>query len=138
MLVNVQTFIVYGAEYLHSCENWHILNAEDGPIYLQNSQARGRHQRSRRCAKARTSTLGPNNAARLTFVTFTPKWAAKWATDPIGYANKGHDGHGNSVIGEWCNLGADTNTSNPKNHPGEGLSHVAGPLQTLAKLSAAY
>ena len=33
-----------------------------------------------------------------------------------GYSNKGHDGFlGNSVIGEWCNLGADTNTSNLKN-----------------------
>lgn len=33
------------------------------------------------------------------------------------YSNKGHDGFlGNSVIGEWCNLGADTNTSNLKNN----------------------
>jgi UDP-N-acetylglucosamine diphosphorylase/glucosamine-1-phosphate N-acetyltransferase len=35
------------------------------------------------------------------------------------YSNKGHDGFlGNSVIGEWCNLGADTNTSNLKNNYG--------------------
>lgn len=34
-----------------------------------------------------------------------------------GYSNKGHDGFlGNSVIGEWCNLGADTNCSNLKNN----------------------
>ena len=33
------------------------------------------------------------------------------------YSNKGHDGFlGNSLIGEWCNLGADTNTSNLKNN----------------------
>ena len=33
------------------------------------------------------------------------------------YSNKGHDGFlGNSVIGSWCNLGADTNTSNLKNN----------------------
>jgi len=33
------------------------------------------------------------------------------------FSNKGHDGFlGNSVIGEWCNLGADTNTSNLKNN----------------------
>lgn len=32
-------------------------------------------------------------------------------------SNKGHDGFlGNSVIGEWCNLGADTNSSNLKNN----------------------
>lgn len=34
----------------------------------------------------------------------------------FGYSNKGHDGYlGNSVLGEWCNLGADTNNSNLKN-----------------------
>ncbi|HCQ30473.1 MAG TPA: glucose-1-phosphate thymidylyltransferase, partial [Flavobacteriales bacterium] len=37
-----------------------------------------------------------------------------------GYSNKGHDGFlGNSVIGEWCNLGADTNSSNLKNNYSE-------------------
>ena len=35
----------------------------------------------------------------------------------FGYSNKGHDGFiGNTVLGEWCNLGADTNTSNLKNN----------------------
>lgn len=34
----------------------------------------------------------------------------------FGYANKAHDGFfGNSVLGEWCNIGADSNTSNLKN-----------------------
>jgi UDP-N-acetylglucosamine diphosphorylase/glucosamine-1-phosphate N-acetyltransferase len=33
-----------------------------------------------------------------------------------GNSNKGHDGFlGNAVLGEWCNLGADTNNSNLKN-----------------------
>lgn len=37
----------------------------------------------------------------------------------FGFSNKGHDGFvGNSVIGEWCNLGADTNSSNLKNNYG--------------------
>jgi len=35
----------------------------------------------------------------------------------MGYSNKAHDGFlGNSVLGEWCNLGADTNNSNLKNN----------------------
>lgn len=35
----------------------------------------------------------------------------------FGYSSKAHDGFlGNSVIGEWCNLGADTNSSNLKNN----------------------
>lgn len=34
-----------------------------------------------------------------------------------GYSNKGHDGFlGNSVIAEWCNIGADSNNSNLKNN----------------------
>ena len=38
----------------------------------------------------------------------------------MGYSNKGHDGFlGNSVIGEWCNLGADSNNSNLKNNYAE-------------------
>ncbi len=37
----------------------------------------------------------------------------------FGFSNKGHDGFlGNSVLGEWCNLGADTNNSNLKNNYG--------------------
>jgi UDP-N-acetylglucosamine diphosphorylase/glucosamine-1-phosphate N-acetyltransferase len=37
-----------------------------------------------------------------------------------GNSNKAHDGFlGNSVIGEWCNLGADTNNSNLKNNYSE-------------------
>jgi len=37
----------------------------------------------------------------------------------FGYTSKGHDGFiGNSVIGEWCNFGADTNSSNMKNNYG--------------------
>lgn len=33
------------------------------------------------------------------------------------YSNKGHDGFlGNSLVGEWCNFGADSNTSNLKNN----------------------
>lgn len=35
----------------------------------------------------------------------------------FGFSNKAHDGFlGNAVIGEWCNIGADTNNSNLKNN----------------------
>ncbi len=34
-----------------------------------------------------------------------------------GYSSKGHEGYlGNAVVGEWCNMGADTNNSNLKNN----------------------
>lgn len=35
----------------------------------------------------------------------------------FSYSNKGHDGFlGNAVLGEWCNIGADSNNSNLKNN----------------------
>ena len=35
----------------------------------------------------------------------------------FGYSNKGHEGYlGDSVIGEWCNLGAGTTSSNIRNN----------------------
>lgn len=38
-------------------------------------------------------------------------------TQFFGNSNKGHDGFlGDSIIAEWCNLGADTNSSNLKNN----------------------
>jgi UDP-N-acetylglucosamine diphosphorylase/glucosamine-1-phosphate N-acetyltransferase len=38
----------------------------------------------------------------------------------FGFSNKAHDGFlGNSVLGEWCNIGADSNNSNLKNNYAE-------------------
>ncbi|WP_341835470.1 putative sugar nucleotidyl transferase [Chitinophaga pollutisoli] len=38
----------------------------------------------------------------------------------FGHSNKGHDGYlGDAVIGEWCNLGANTSCSNMKNNARE-------------------
>jgi len=37
-----------------------------------------------------------------------------------GYSSKGHDGYlGNAVLGQWCNIGADSNNSNLKNNYAE-------------------
>ena len=45
----------------------------------------------------------------------------------VGYANKAHDGFvGNSVVGQWVNLGAGTTTSNLKNTYGAVRLDVAG------------
>ena len=56
------------------------------------------------------STIGPHS-----------KVGGEFSNSVIfGYSNKGHDGFlGNAVIGEWCNLGADTNNSNLKNDYGD-------------------
>ncbi|MBJ6109012.1 GlmU family protein [Hymenobacter sp. BT523] len=127
--------IVYGAENIFIEEGVKIraaiLNAEDGPIYLgKNSQVHegaiikgplalceGAHINAG--AKMRgDNTVGP----------FSKVGGEVGNSILLGYSNKGHDGYlGNSVIGEWCNLGADTNTSNLKNNyaPVKIWSHAA-------------
>ena len=97
-----------------------ILNAENGPIYIgknteiqEGSIIRGPfalcdHSTINMGAKLRgDTTIGPHC-----------KVGGEVSNSVIfGYSNKGHEGFlGNSVIGEWCNLGADTNTSNLKNN----------------------
>lgn len=116
--------LVYGKENVFVEEGASIraaiLNAEDGPIYIgKNAQvhegaiikgafALGDSSHVNMGAKIKgDTTVGPHS-----------KVGGEISNSVIfGYSNKGHDGFlGNSVIGEWCNLGADTNTSNLKNN----------------------
>jgi len=96
-----------------------ILNASIGPIYIgkdaevmENSVVRGpfalcEHGVLKMAAKIYgPTTIGP----------YSKVGGEINNTVIFGYSNKAHDGFiGNSVIGEWCNLGADTNNSNLKN-----------------------
>jgi len=111
-------FIEPGARLGHC-----ILNATDGPIYigadaqiadgaiLQGCVSIGAGSKVKMAARiAGPTTIGPvcsvgGEISRSIM---------------IGYSNKGHDGFlGDSVLGEWCNLGADTNNSNLKNNYAE-------------------
>ncbi len=97
-----------------------IFNTTEGPIYLgidsevmEGAMIRGpfalcEHSTVKMGAKIYTgTTIGPHS-----------KVGGEVSNSVIfGYSNKGHDGFlGNSVLGEWCNLGADTNNSNLKNN----------------------
>lgn len=97
-----------------------ILNAENGPIYLgKNSQV-----------QEGAILRGPFALCDGSIINMGGKMRADTTVGPFckiggevsnsvlfGYSNKAHDGFlGNSVLGEWCNLGADTNTSNLKNN----------------------
>lgn len=99
------------------------LNASEGPIYIgkdaeimEGSLVRGpfalcEHATLKMGAKIYSNTtIGPHS-----------KVGGEVNNSVIfGYSNKGHDGFlGNAVIGEWCNLGADTNNSNLKNNYAE-------------------
>ncbi len=111
-------FVEKGAK-LNCC----IINASEGPVYI-----------------GRNAEIMEGSIIRGPFAlceSSTVKMAAKiYGPTTIGphskvggelnnvviqaYSNKGHDGFlGNAVIGEWCNLGADTNNSNLKNNYAE-------------------
>ncbi len=97
-----------------------VLNAEEGPIYLGKNSvvqegalikgpfALCEESHVNMGAKIRgDSTIGPHS-----------KVGGEISNSVIfGYSNKAHDGFlGNAVIGEWCNIGADSNNSNLKNN----------------------
>lgn len=97
-----------------------IINADSGPVYIgkdaeimegsiiRGPLALGAHAVLKMGAKVYGgTTIGPGCKAggEISNVVF------------FANSNKGHDGFlGNAVIGEWCNLGADTNCSNLKNN----------------------
>ena len=100
-----------------------ILNATGGPIYIA------------RDAEIMEGSLirGPFAACEGAVVKMGTKIYGATTLGPgataggelknvviFGYSNKGHDGYlGDSVIGEWCNLGAGTSISNLKNNAAE-------------------
>ena len=108
-------FIEEGAEVLASC-----LNTTDGPIYIakdtlvmEGALIRG------------PFVIGEHSLVKMGAKIYGGTSIGKYckAGGEIGkslignFSNKGHEGYlGNSVIGDWCNLGADTNTSNLKNN----------------------
>ncbi len=113
---NAQNIFLEDGVILHSA----ILNAENGPIYLgKNSQV-----------QEGSIVRGPFALGEGAVINMGGKMRADTTVGPFckiggevsnavlfGYSNKAHDGFlGNSVLGEWCNLGADTNTSNLKNN----------------------
>ena len=116
-LIGNSIFIEPGAKISSS-----ILNSNEGPIYIgKNAEImegcliRGPFAlMENSILKMGTKVYGPT--------TFGPysKVGGEISNSVIqGFSNKAHDGYlGNSVIGEWCNLGADTNTSNLKNNYG--------------------
>lgn len=97
-----------------------VLNAENGPIYIgKNTEIQEGALIRGPFALCEGSTV--NMGAKLrgdNTVGPHSKVGGEISNSVIfGYSNKGHEGFlGNSVLGEWCNLGADTNTSNLKNN----------------------
>ena len=97
-----------------------VLNAEDGPIYLgKNSEVQEGALIKGPFALCEGSVVNMGGKMRgdSTIGPYSKVGGEISNSVIFGYSNKGHDGFiGNTVIGEWCNLGADTNTSNLKNN----------------------
>ncbi len=116
--------IVYGEQNIFVEEGVHIraavLNAEDGPIYLgKNSivQEGALIKGPFALCEGSTISMGAKIKGDSTVGPYSKVGGEVSNSVIFGYSNKGHDGFiGNTVIGEWCNLGADTNTSNLKNN----------------------
>ncbi len=97
-----------------------VLNADKGPIYIGPN------------AMVMTGSYirGPVSIGENSVVKMGAKIYEGTTLGPVckvggevnncifhSYSNKGHEGFaGNSLFGQWCNLGADTNTSNLKNN----------------------
>jgi UDP-N-acetylglucosamine diphosphorylase/glucosamine-1-phosphate N-acetyltransferase len=100
-----------------------ILNVKDGPIYIGKN------------AEVMEGSLlrGPVAIGSDTIIKMGAKIYGATSIGPncrvggevvrsimLANSNKAHDGFlGDAVLGEWCNIGADTNNSNLKNNYGE-------------------
>jgi len=108
-------FLEKGAKVTHS-----ILNATDGPIYIgkdaeiwEGNLIRGGMAL---CDHA-VIKMGAKIYGPTTIGPYAKVCGEINNTVIFGYSSKGHDGYlGNSVLGEWCNIGADSNNSNLKNN----------------------
>jgi UDP-N-acetylglucosamine diphosphorylase/glucosamine-1-phosphate N-acetyltransferase len=122
--VNDSATITYGIKNIFIEEGVKIraaiINAEDGPVYIgknaeiqEGAMIRGPFALGESSILTMGAKIRPNT-------TIGPKCKVGGEVSNaviFGYSNKAHDGYiGNTVIGEWCNLGADTNTSNLKNN----------------------
>lgn len=96
-----------------------ILNAESGPIYIGRNATIQEGAKIRGpvaiCEGAQVNTDAVVRNA-TTIGPYTKVGGEVSNSIILGYSNKAHAGFmGNSIIGEWCNLGAGSNTSNLRN-----------------------
>ena len=118
------TVNVLGAENIFIEEgavlNFCTLNASTGPIYIgrnaeimEGSVIRGPFALCEEAqVKLATKIYGATTVGPHCRVGGEVNNSVMFA-----YSNKGHDGFlGNAVLGEWCNIGADSNNSNLKNN----------------------
>ncbi len=118
LIKSAQIFIEAGAKVEHC-----FLNATDGPIYIgknavimEGSLLRGPVA----VCEGAVVKMGTKIYGATTIGPFCTVAGEIKNSVLFGFSNKAHDGYlGDSVLGEWCNLGAGTSNSNVKNNAGE-------------------
>lgn len=115
---------IYGADNIYVSEGVNIkaavINAEDGPIYFgkgvtisEGALIHGTHG----FGPYATVQMGAKLRGDSAFGPYVKVGGEIGNSVIMGNSNKGHEGYlGNSVLGYWCNIGADTNNSNLKNN----------------------
>jgi UDP-N-acetylglucosamine diphosphorylase / glucose-1-phosphate thymidylyltransferase / UDP-N-acetylgalactosamine diphosphorylase / glucosamine-1-phosphate N-acetyltransferase / galactosamine-1-phosphate N-acetyltransferase len=125
-------FIEKGARVEHC-----IINAEEGPVYI----SKGALVMEGCCLR------GPIAIGEKAVIKMGAKIYGATSIGPncivggeiknsvfFGNSNKAHDGYiGDSVIGEWCNLGAGTSNSNIKNNASDVMVYTPQGLQNAGK-----
>ena len=99
-----------------------ILIADDGPIFIGKDAQIMANSVIRGAAAICENSVVKMGAKIYEDTTLGPVCKVGGEISNVifhSYTNKGHDGYaGNSIFGQWCNIGADTNTSNLKNNYG--------------------
>jgi len=116
--------VVYGRENLFLEEGAEvraaIIDAEKGPVYLGKNSLISEGaiiKGSLALMEGAIVSIGAKLRGDSTVGPFCKVGGEVSNTVMHSYSNKSHDGFlGNAVIGQWCNLGADTNCSNMKNN----------------------
>lgn len=115
VIASENIFLEEGAQVEYS-----ILNATQGPIYLGKDSLVMEGNMIRGALALCDNAVVKMGAKIYGATTIGPfgKVCGEINNSVIfGYSSKGHDGYlGNAVLGEWCNIGADSNNSNLKNN----------------------
>ncbi|MFW5805488.1 MAG: GlmU family protein [Bacteroidales bacterium] len=100
-----------------------VLNTTNGPIYIGKDA-----EVMESCSVRGPFAMNEYAVLKMGAKVYGPTMLGPWVKAGgelnnvvfQSYSNKAHDGFlGNAVIGEWCNIGADTNNSNLKNNYAE-------------------
>lgn len=118
-LVNRRAIFMEAGAKVENC----TLNAAEGPVYIgknatimEGSMIRGPVA----ICDGAVVKMGTKIYGATTIGPFCTAGGEIKNSVLFGFSNKAHDGYlGDSVLGEWCNLGAGTTNSNVKNNAGE-------------------